>query len=158
MIICYFENIIMYLKYQIKKIMEDKKHQIYLDFDLNSENPLVLPEKVEVPLYTIIEWTISSMVNLEDFIRGNPKFRSGLSLTVYFETESPFEWKKESLKIIGDPLYYSFLSKTSKEYFFKIADGIAEKKGEFKYGLKASQLGEDEPEYDVDPIIIVGKS
>ena len=136
--------------------MSDEKHQkIYLDFDLTSENPLILPKKVEVPLYTIIEWTISNMLDLEGFIRENPKLRSGLSLTVYFEKESPFEWKKESLKIIGDPLYYSILSKISEEYSFNIAYGVAKNKGEFKYGLKASQLGKDEPEYDEDPFLIV---
>lgn len=127
--------------------------QIEVKFDYkNRESPFGLPRTTEVKRGSRVEWVIKDLIVLEEIYFSKRKFRNGIKFTLYFENSSAFEWRSESLLIVGFPPYFRPL------YSIQIASGIAENEGDHKYGLKlVSSDGEkeSEPEYDDDPFLRV---
>jgi hypothetical protein len=74
-----------------------------------------------------------------------------LIFTVYFNKQSPFNWNSETFRTYGGPIY----PPDFYEEKITIAEGIADKKGEYKYGVRLQRINEPEPIYDEDPFIIV---
>ena len=123
-------------------------YRIDIEFRPDSDKKLIIPETIRVPQNSVIEWSIKE---LDEISYNKTYYRTGLIFTVYFNKKSPFDWKKESLRIYGDPLFPPF-------YPFrqvKLAEGVAEIKGSYKYGVKVAEPGNSEPIYDEDPTIIV---
>lgn len=123
-------------------------YRIDVELKLDSKKLIILPERIEVPKNSIIEWNIK---DFEEFYIRRKYYRTGLLFNIYFDNESPFSWKKESLRLYGDPLFPPFYDRGS----IKIAEGIAENKGDFKYGIKVIEIGNSDPIYDEDPYILV---
>lgn len=119
----------------------------------NKESTFGLPYRIEVEKGDTIEWIIKDPFELEKIFRQLRKNRNGVKFTLYFQETTPFEWKTESVRILnGFPPYYPF------KLPIKIATGIAEKKGDHKYGLKLVSLeneNKDEPDFDDDPYLRV---
>lgn len=123
-------------------------YRINIEFRPEYNRPLIIPERIRVPRNSIIEWTIKEF---DDLYFRQRYYRKGLIFTVYFDKESPFGWKKESLRLYGDPLFPPFFLDKP----IKLAEGTAENTGDFKYGVKVSAIDNDEPIYDEDPYIEV---
>lgn len=118
----------------------------------NYESPFSLPRRVEVERGARIEWIIKEPFVLEEILFSKRKFRRGLKFTIYFEESSAFEWKSESLLVIGYPphLFVTFP--------IQVASGTAQNKGDHKYGLKLASMKDPQdtdPDYDDDPFITV---
>lgn len=123
-------------------------YKIEIEFRPESNRPLFIPEKISVKQNTLIEWNI---IGGDDFYLWDRYYRTGLVFMLYFDNKSPFSWQKESLRIIGGPRFPLF----NYNQPMKLAEGLAENKGDFKYGVKVSEIGKDEPIFDEDPYINV---
>jgi hypothetical protein len=76
-----------------------KTTQIKLGFNLTSHSPFMLPEKITVPIYTIVEWVISDIKQFSILLYENREISYGV-FTVYFEKKSPFECIPSSNSIL----------------------------------------------------------
>jgi hypothetical protein len=137
----------------LSRVPEKIQIEIKLNYlDENRDKPFNLPEKVEVKQGTIIQWVIKDLHRLEELFFKNRRLNSGLKFTLYFDDNSPFEWQNESSFILTD---FPHFHPNIKEPLI-IASGNAQKKGDFKYGLKLFNLkNQDEPEYDEDPYLSI---
>jgi len=134
---------------------------INVEINLESEKILRVQERIRVPKNSSVIWNVKFSWNFFEELYFSPKWRlrKGLIFTVYFSQETPFEWKRESLRLPSfrplppfPPIFRLFRLETEE---ISIAEGVAEKEGEFKYGIKVSEVGNDEPIYDEDPYLIV---
>lgn len=116
-----------------------------IKYQPRSTKQLLIPKKIRAAQNTNIVWKIKNFDY--KYLRKN-FLESGLVFTVYFDKDSPFDWDRKDKVIYGDPIH-------SKEpNTIIIAEGIAENKGTFKYGIKITDIN-NEPIYDDDPLIIV---
>src|SRR5580704_8873750 len=105
------------------------------------------PERIKVPQYSIIQWNI---IYIKPYRWDFKLLRRGLTYSVYLNEGSPFSWTTESLHLIGKP---SLLPLSPLK--FKLAEGRAINKGDFKYGIKILVTESDEVLFDEDPYIQV---
>lgn len=119
----------------------------------NRESIFGLPYRIEVNKGDTIEWVIKDHFVFENFFFQSPRSRRGVKFTLYFEETTPFQWKTESLRILNRfPPFYP------EKMPIIIATGVAETRGDHKYGLKLVSLeneNRDEPDYDDDPYLRV---
>lgn len=124
---------------------------INVDFTSVTGKLLWIPELIRVPRGSIVAWNLR--INLSS---RAPIFRDGLKFTVYFREDSPFDWKRESLRLPPSRFFRPigpFSSNIKEEV--EIAEGRAENIGEYKYGIRVSAGSNDESIYDEDPYIYV---
>jgi hypothetical protein len=169
---------------------EDRVHSkiIYVYFRAESDKLFEIPESIEVPQYSKVEWRLSLDKKFSEYLRYGEVFYSsvdksiwknknefykfkGLTFTIYFNERSAFEWKKESLNMFS-PLHLCSEAANHeleeigiyREGTIKIADGIADTVGEYKYGVSVSKISNEESDdesiednllYDEDPYIKV---
>ncbi|WP_046744322.1 hypothetical protein [Kordia zhangzhouensis] len=119
----------------------------------NLESVFGLPYRIEVEKGDTIEWIIKDPLIFKEIFFSSKKRIYGVKFTLYFEDTTPFQWKTESLRILGRfPPFYP------DRFPIKIATGIADKKGDHKYGLKLVSLENEnkgEPDFDDDPYLRV---
>lgn len=121
---------------------------IKINIEVTSERQrlLLIPEKIEVPQFSIVQW------NINDFDRYLYKARGrfeSLIFTLYFDGNSPFIWKRQFVQLY-DPQFGPFYAKT-----IRLAEDVADEKGDFKYGISVFDTEKNEPIYDEDPYLIV---
>lgn len=121
--------------------------RINIEFNLDSQKILKIPEEIRVPQNGIVQWNITNLN--ESFFELNFRTR-GIIFTLYFEEASPFLWKRQFVQTNDDPRFYRYVPQT-----LRLAEEVAEKKGSYKYGVRVSDANSDETLYDEDPILIV---
>lgn len=120
--------------------------------ELNFQENLILPEKSIIPVDSQIDWVIKNPIRSFKFIRRFIKnyrdiLNSEILATIYFDDESPFRWKNKS-KILS-------MEGFDSNDTFIVASGIAEYKGDYKYGIKIEIMDSTSDEYDEDPILSI---
>jgi hypothetical protein len=119
---------------------------INIELTFEGQKLLKIPELIEVPKGSIVQWNIKSFEEYKHIL--NRPFGS-LIFTLYFENKSPFKWKRTFIQLF-DTHFESFYPKT-----FRLADDVADKKGDFKYGVSVFDAEQNEPVYDEDPLLRV---
>lgn len=128
--------------------------KINVDFTYNPNKLLTIPERTEVPKGSKVNWNLRFPIPIVDPIIDIYTLQQELFLfTLYFANTTPFDWKKESLRVI--PLRANIPSFFSGSLDFPLAEGVAESTGEYKYGVKVSLAFNNESIYDEDPYLIV---
>jgi hypothetical protein len=112
----------------------------------NREKLLSIPESIEVPQFSIVQWNI---INFEKYREKTHRLERSLIFTLYFDKDSPFNWKRNFVQLYDFP-FGPFYPKT-----IRLAEGVADVKGEFKYGVSVFDAEQNEPVYDEDPILKV---
>lgn len=121
--------------------------KVNIEFNPKGKKLLVIPEKITVPLYSVVQWNIIGI----DKHYFETNLRAGLIFTLYFNGESPFMWKRQFVQIHESRHFFpDFPSK-----ILRLAEDVAEKKGDYKYGVSISEAENDETLYDEDPYISV---
>jgi len=120
-----------------------KKFVVNIEFNPRNEKMLIIPNEIRVPIESVIQWNI---IGLDKFSFERTLWRKGLNFTLYFNDGTPFPWEKQSVKINDN----AHLKPNSK---FRLAKEVAERRGEFKYGVKITEALNNTTLYDEDPII-----
>jgi len=120
--------------------------RINIELTRNREKLLIIPERVEVPQFSVVEWNI---INVDRDLYPILGRYGSLVFTLYFENNSPFRWKRQFIQIF-EPRFEPFLSKT-----IRLVEDVADEKGDFKYGVKVVDAEKNETIYDEDPLLIV---
>lgn len=127
-------------------------YKIIIEF--RADQGFNLPEHISVPLNSKLEWEITDLnVN-----QSSRRFRqSGLRFQLYFLGDSPFNWQVQTTNIryprpqsSGDGREMQLAPLTQP-----LAVGVAQERGDFKYGVRVSDVENDEILYDDDPYIHV---
>lgn len=122
--------------------------RVNIEFTGELNKLLHIPEKIEVPQYSILQWNI---VNLDKYFYESDFWRRGLIFTIYFNDKSPFPWRRQFVQLQDDPRFHP-----SYPYrIIRLAEEVADEKGDFKYGVKVDDGESNEPLYDEDPFLIV---
>lgn len=121
---------------------------IKIDIELTTEKQqlLKIPEIIEVPKGSIVQWNIK---NFEEFRQNWHRPFGSFIFTLYFENKSPFKWKRTFIQLF-DPHFGPYYSK-----IIRLAEDVADKKGDYKYGVSVFDAEQNEPVYDEDPILRV---
>jgi len=119
---------------------------INIELTTERQKLLKIPELIEVPKGSIVQWNIK---NFEEFRHNWHRPFGSLIFTLYFENKSPFKWKRTFIQLF-DPHFGPYYSKT-----IRLADDVADKKGDFKYGVSVFDAEQNEPVYDEDPLLRV---
>ena len=122
--------------------------RVNIEFTGDREKLLRIPEKIEVPQYSILQWNI---VNLDKYYFESEFWRRGLVFTIYFSDKSPFPWKRQFVQLREDPRILPYYPNR----IIRLAEEVANEKGDFKYGVKVDEGESNEPLYDEDPFLIV---
>jgi hypothetical protein len=121
--------------------------KINIEISKDREKLLKIPERIRVPLNSIVQWNIVGMDKFFDL----PEFiRTGLIFTLYFSDKTPFGWKRQFIQL-QDPYFFPFYPNR----IIRLAEDVADEKGDFKYGVKVTEAEGDKPLYDEDPFLIV---
>jgi len=121
--------------------------KINVEITQQREKLLRIPETTRVPQNSIVQWNI---VGLDKYF-DEPNFRrSGLIFTLYFSDKSPFRWKRQFIQL-QDPHFFPY----SPNRIIRLAEEVADEKGDFKYGVSVTEAETDKPLYDEDPRLIV---
>ncbi len=122
--------------------------EIYrIDIQLSANVQLIpkIPERMEVPQGAVVQWNL--MVPKDDldsfFIRRSVIF------TLYFSNLSPFAWKRQ---FVQTPLR---LFPIRSPRILRLAEDVADVKGDYKYGVNAVDGNSGEQLFDDDPLLIV---
>lgn len=125
-----------------------------IKIEFRADRGFNLPEHISIPLNSRIEWEITDLnVN-----QSSRLFRqSGLRFQLYFLGDSPFNWQVQTTNVryprsqsSGDGREMQLAPLTQL-----LAVGVAQERGDFKYGVRASNVENDETLYDDDPYIHV---
>lgn len=103
--------------------------KIKVEFRPGLEKKLLIPEKIQAHVGDNIRWQLS----IKEPFHYPPDYR--IRFQVYFSKDSPFKWNIESLQIIGFPFAPYFEGEITD-----LASGVAEKPGDYKYGIKVVRL------------------
>lgn len=128
-------------------------YKVRVEFRANSG--FTIPEDITVPLNSNIQWEITDMNTNQSGKRFN---QSGLQFRLYFRDKSPFNWNIQSTNFqYPSPQNYS---SGGMEYQLApmtqmLAAGVAQEKGDFKYGVVVIDTANEETLYDEDPYIHV---
>lgn len=110
---------------------------------------LKIPETIKVPVGSIVQWNI---IGLDKRFNEPPMlWRRGLIFTLYFSGKSPFRWKRQFVQLHQDPRFFPYYPSN----IVRLAEDIADEKGDFKYGVKVTDGESDETLIDEDPYLIV---
>lgn len=121
--------------------------KINVEITQQKEKLLKIPETTRVPLNSIVQWNI---VGLDRYF-DEPNFRRrGLIFTLYFSDKSPFSWKQQFIQL-QDPHFFPYYPNR----IIRLAEEVADEKGDFKYGVSVTEAKTDKPLYDEDPFLIV---
>lgn len=129
------------------------KVDLNLNFDRDNDNILIkeqrlltIPEIVEVPQFGVVQWNIK---NFEEYRMRTHRRERSLIFTIYFDKESPFDWKRNFVQLYDFP-FGPFYAKN-----VRLAEGVAERKGDYKYGISIFDAEQNETIFDEDPIVRV---
>lgn len=106
------------------------------------DKKILIPEEIIVKKGDKINWVL-----ITQYLRRNEL--NNLLFELYFDAESPFNWN------IGRALIDA--NSVPDGEIQELAIGIAEREGEYKYGVRAINRDNDEVIYDEDPYLIVLK-
>lgn len=115
---------------------------INIEWMPNRQKLLEIPEIIEVPRGTVVQWNINKNKNFEPFIA----FKN-LIFTLYFSNKSPFYWKRTFIQLNEPQL--------NNSQIIRLAEDVADKKGDYKYGVSIFDTNRNETLYDEDPILRV---
>ena len=117
---------------------------IKINFDPFGRKTLSIPETIEAPQYSIIQWNIVGLAKLNNHesIYSNRR----ISFILYFENRTPFNWREKTIS----NYYSNFPSR-----IIKLAEDTATEKGEYKYGVKIIDSESKKTLFDEDPLIII---
>lgn len=87
--------------------------------------------------------------NFEEYRHTLHRPFGSLIFTLYFDNKSSFKWKRTFIQLF-DPHFGPYYSKT-----IRLADDVADKKGDFKYDVSVFDTEQNEPVYDEDPLLRV---
>jgi hypothetical protein len=114
--------------------------RIDIKFDpYSNNNKIRVKERVIVPLGATIVWSILTTN------KGYFQYER-INFEIYFQNYSPFRWLNQIKSIKA-----SYKMRSSIE----LARAIANKEGEYKYGLKATDKRTESLIYEEDPYLIV---
>lgn len=120
---------------------------INIEISEDREKLLKIPERTRVPVNSVVQWNI---VGLDKYF-DSPEFRRrGLIFTLYFSDKTPFGWKRQFIQL-HDPHFFPFYPNR----IIRLAEDVADEKGDFKYGVRVTEAETDEQLYDEDPFLIV---
>lgn len=122
--------------------------RINIPLSPQGEKLLTIPEKINVPLFSVVQWNI---IGLDKYYFQTDLRRRGLIFTLYFDKETPFRWKRQFVQIHEDPRFFPHYPNR----VLRLAEDVADEKGSFKYGIRVSEAEQNETLYDEDPILIV---
>lgn len=122
--------------------------RVNIEFTGDRERLLRIPEKITVPQFSIVQWNI---VKTGKYIFESALWRRGLIFTIYFNDKSPFSWKRQFVQIREDQL----LKPNYASIIIRLAEDVADEKGDFKYGVRVDESGFNEQLYDEDPFLII---
>jgi hypothetical protein len=116
-----------------------------IDVKLTSDEKklLEIPEIITVPRGSIVRWNIRSFE--ESMYRYS--FSPSLIFTLYFENKSPFGWKRVFIQPDISFRHYPKI--------IRLAEDIADEKGDYKYGVNVFDAEQNKIIYDEDPILRV---
>lgn len=121
--------------------------KIDIEISENREKLLKIPETTRVPHNSIVQWNIIGLDRYFD----SPEFRRiGLIFTLYFSDKSPFGWKRQFIQL-HDPHFFPIYPNR----LIRLAEDVADEKGDFKYGVRVTEAETDKQLYDEDPFLIV---
>lgn len=63
---------------------------------------IVIPETIRVKQYSRVKWLIKDSTAFHQLVTNSISY--GLNFTIYFDNKSPFSWRRESLRIYGNPV------------------------------------------------------
>jgi hypothetical protein len=113
---------------------------------LKQEKILTIPEIVQVPQFAVVQWNIK---NFEEYRMRTHRNERSLIFTIYFDKESPFDWKRNFVQLYDFPFGPFYANNV------RLAEGVAEKKGDYKYGISIFDANQNEEIFDEDPIVRV---
>jgi len=119
--------------------------KVKISFDPEANIPLDIPNEVRAPRKSIIQW------NIVGIRKGWPRldrYRDGIIFTIYFEDESPFGWKRQFRQVYEEIFYPRPFPDT-----IRLAEDVADRIGDFKYGISVSDASSGEILYDEDPYL-----
>lgn len=106
---------------------------------------LKIPEIIKVPQFSVVQWNLI----IKDELLYYYLRRRGLIFTLYFEDNSPFQWKRN---FIQPGASFPFEMPPN---IIRLAEDNADKKGDYKYGVKIEESDSGNVLYDEDPLLIV---
>jgi hypothetical protein len=120
---------------------------IPIEFDVKTG--FSIPENSRAPLGSNVKFELTDV----DVTRSSTAFRQGAEFELFFEDDSPFDWRTASTEVRyplppsgGLALRYQPITEV-------LAQGEAKKKGKFKYGVRAKDRVSKRTTYDVDPYL-----
>jgi hypothetical protein len=123
--------------------------RINISLNQHRQNLLTIPKEIRVPQFSVVQWNI---VGLDKYyIKTDLIRRRGVIFTLYFDKETPFRWKRQFVQIHKNPRYLPDYSSR----VLRLAEDVADEKGNYKYGVRVSDAEQNETLYDEDPILIV---
>lgn len=122
--------------------------RVNIEFTGERQKLLRIPDKIEVPQFSILQWNI---INLDNYYYESDFGRRSLIFTIYFSDKSPFPWRRQFVQLRQDPRISPFYPSTT----VRLAEEVAGEKGDYKYGVKVDEGESNEPLFDEDPFLIV---
>jgi len=122
--------------------------KINVEITEQGDKLLRISERTRVPQNSIVQWNI---IGLHKYF-NRPKFGrgGGLIFTLYFSDTTPFRWKRQFIQ-----LYDSYIFPHYPYSVIRLAEDVADEKGDFKYGVSITESASEKILYDEDPRLIV---
>lgn len=126
-----------------------------INVEFRARSGFRIPERINVPLNSYIEWNVIDM----DVNQSSRRFsNSGLKFQFYFRDRSPFDWKTQSATMLY--IRPSSYGSGGMEYQLApqiqlLAAGVAQERGEFKYGVRVFDNETNAKLHDDDPYLNV---
>ena len=113
-----------------------------------------IPEHISVPLNARIEWVVTDLNVNQSSRRFN---QAGLRFHLYFSGDSPFNWnvKTTNLRYPRPQSSGGGAQMQLAPMTHPLAVGIAQQRGDFKYGLRVIDVEHNGTLYDEDPYVHV---
>ena len=121
--------------------------KINVEITEQREKLLRIPERIRVPQNSIVQWNI---IGLDKYFDRPNYGRGGLIFTLYFSDKTPFRWKRQFIQL-QDPRFFPYYPNR----VIRLAEEVADEKGDFKYGVSVTEAESDKILYDEDPFLIV---
>lgn len=124
--------------------------KVNIEFSEQQEKLILkIPERIKVPLGSIVQWNIIGLNKHDNQLLLHQS--KGLIFTLYFSDKSPFRWKRQFIQLHSPLLNFSYHPNS----IVRLAEEIADERGDFKYGVRVTDGLSDETLFDEDPYLIV---
>jgi hypothetical protein len=124
-----------------------------VDVEFRVESGLLIPEYLNVPLHSKIEWNV---VDRNPNASSRRFGRQGLLFNLYFPGDSPFD-RKHYLSFLRYPDAPSYGGRAPllAPVNQMLVSAVTQKVGDFKYGINVVDIERKDMLYDEDPFISV---